>query len=90
MKPFIRVVYSAGSARRGNQIPTDFVSNITDTSTNFLGRSIIQEVTCLASKRARCKAAAVHYFVRTSMSEGRRAIPRARRPSVDFKGLLVA
>ena len=31
-------------------------------ATNFMGRSIIQEVTRLASGRARCKAVAVHIF----------------------------
>ena len=31
-------------------------------ATNFMGCSIIQEVTRLASGRARCKAVAVHFF----------------------------
>ena len=31
-------------------------------ATNFMGRSTIQEVTRLASGRARCKAVAVHFF----------------------------
>jgi len=32
-----------------------------------MGRSIIQEVACLASRRARCKAVAVHHLTSTGL-----------------------